>query len=99
MKRLLGLTLVATAWTFGRHCPRGGARTHPRDRVRRLGQHGHSAHCDRRKFPYRSAGDTKYLTEARSDLDHISAGSYVGVAAKNVGDKLVALDVLIFPPS
>ena len=45
------------------------------------------------------SGDTKYLTEARSDLDHISTGSYVGVAAKDVGDKLVALDVLIFPPS
>jgi hypothetical protein len=45
------------------------------------------------------AGDTKYLTAARSDLNHIAAGSYVGVAAKNVGDKLVALDVLIFPLS
>ena len=45
------------------------------------------------------SGDTKYLTVVRSDLDHIATGSYVGVAAKDVGDKLVALDVLIFPPS
>jgi hypothetical protein len=44
-------------------------------------------------------GDTKYLTTARSDLNHIATDSYVGVAAKNVGDRLVALDVLIFPLS
>jgi hypothetical protein len=44
-------------------------------------------------------GDTTCLTEARSDLNHIPAGSYIGVAAKNVGEKLVALDVLVFPPS
>jgi glutamine phosphoribosylpyrophosphate amidotransferase len=43
--------------------------------------------------------DTKYLTAARSDLNHIATDGYVGVAAKNVGDKLVALDVLIFPLS
>jgi hypothetical protein len=43
--------------------------------------------------------DTKYLTVVRSDLDHIAAGSYIGVAAKNVGEKQVALDVLIFPPA
>jgi hypothetical protein len=42
---------------------------------------------------------TKYLTVVHSDLDHIETGSYIGVAAKNVGDKLVALDVLIFPPA
>jgi hypothetical protein len=44
------------------------------------------------------SGDTKYLTAARSDLNHIVIDSYIGVATKDVGDKLVALDVLIFPP-
>jgi hypothetical protein len=44
-------------------------------------------------------GDTKYLTVARSNLNQIATDSYIGVAAKNVGDKLVALDVLIFPLS
>lgn len=43
------------------------------------------------------AGDTKYLTAARSNLNHIAADSYVGVATKNVGDKLVALDVPYLP--
>jgi hypothetical protein len=44
-------------------------------------------------------GDTVYLTETRSDLNHLPAGSYIGVAAKDVGQKLVALDVIVFPPS
>jgi glutamine phosphoribosylpyrophosphate amidotransferase len=44
-------------------------------------------------------GDTKYLTSARSNLNDIATDSYIGVATKNVGDKLVALDVLIFPQS
>jgi hypothetical protein len=44
-------------------------------------------------------GDTKYLTAARSDLNHIAADSYIGVATKTIGDKQVALDVLIFPLS
>jgi hypothetical protein len=44
------------------------------------------------------SGDTKYLTSARSDLTHIATDSYIGVATKTVGDKQVALDVLIFPP-
>jgi hypothetical protein len=43
--------------------------------------------------------DTTYLTETRSDLDHLPAGSYIGVAAKNVGEKSVALDIIVFPPS
>jgi hypothetical protein len=43
--------------------------------------------------------DTKYLTVVHSDLNDIATGGYIGVAAKDVGDKRVALDVLIFPPS
>jgi hypothetical protein len=43
--------------------------------------------------------DTKYLRATRSNLNHIANDSYVGVATKNVGGKLVALDVLIFPLS
>jgi hypothetical protein len=42
---------------------------------------------------------TGYLTVAKSDLDHIDPGGYIGAATKSVGDKLVALGVLIFPPA
>jgi hypothetical protein len=44
-------------------------------------------------------GKTGYLTVAKSSLDHIEYGSYIGVATKSVGDKLVALGVLLFPPA
>jgi hypothetical protein len=46
-----------------------------------------------------SLGGTKYLMVARSDLNHIATENYIGAATKNVGGKLVALDVLVFPPA
>jgi hypothetical protein len=42
---------------------------------------------------------TGYLTVAKSNLDHIDPGGYIGVATKSIGDKHVALGVLLFPPA
>jgi hypothetical protein len=42
---------------------------------------------------------TGYLTVAKSNLEHIDQGGYIGVATKSIGDKLVALGVLLFPPA
>jgi hypothetical protein len=42
---------------------------------------------------------TGYLEVAKSGLDQIDKGAYIGTATKSIGDKLVALGVLIFPPS
>lgn len=42
---------------------------------------------------------TGYLTVTKSSLDHIESGGYIGVATKSIGDKLVALGVLLFPPA
>src|SRR5258708_1767841 len=44
-------------------------------------------------------GATGYLTSSRSDLNHLTPNSYIGVVSKDVGDRRVALDVMIFPPS
>jgi hypothetical protein len=44
-------------------------------------------------------GATGYLTVTKSSLDHIDPGGYIGTATKSIGDKLVALGVLIFPPA
>ena len=44
-------------------------------------------------------GTTGYLTVANSNLDHIDPGGYIGVATKSIGDKPVALGVLLFPPA
>lgn len=99
MKRLLGLTLVATA-----SISVAAALAAEPERVR-----GTVVAASANVLTVRTAtggdvsillgGDTTYLTEARSDLNHIPAGSYIGVAAKNVGEKQVALDILVFPPS
>src|SRR5258707_5320960 len=43
-------------------------------------------------------GTTGYLTVAKSNLDHIDPGGYIGVATKSTGDKH-ALGVLLFPPA
>jgi hypothetical protein len=44
-------------------------------------------------------GTTGYLTVAKSNLDHIDPGGYIGVATKSIGDEPVALGVLLFPPA
>jgi hypothetical protein len=45
------------------------------------------------------AGRTHYLEVAKSSLAHVDPGSYIGTATKSIGDKLVALEVVVFPPS
>jgi hypothetical protein len=44
-------------------------------------------------------GGTHYLEVAKSSLAHVDPGSYIGTATKSIGDKLVALEVVVFPPS
>jgi hypothetical protein len=44
-------------------------------------------------------GATGYLEVTKSNLTRIEPGSYIGTATKSIGNKLVALGVLIFAPS
>lgn len=44
-------------------------------------------------------GATGFLEVTKSNLNRIEKGSYIGTATKSIGDKQVALGVLIFPPS
>jgi len=44
-------------------------------------------------------GATTCLTSTPSDLSHLTPSSYVGVVSKDIGDRRVALDVVIFPQS
>ena len=43
--------------------------------------------------------ETAYVSVTPSDLNHVGPGSYVGVASKNAGDRLIALSLIVFPPS
>jgi hypothetical protein len=49
--------------------------------------------------PVALGSDTKYLEVKKSSLENIEKGSYIGTATKEVGSMLVALEVVIFPPS
>lgn len=42
---------------------------------------------------------TKYASIVRSDLSKVEKGSFIGTATKGSGNFLVALEVVIFPPS
>lgn len=42
---------------------------------------------------------THYLQLAPSSLSHVDPGSYIGTATKSIGDQLVALEVVVFPPA
>jgi hypothetical protein len=44
-------------------------------------------------------GNTHYLQVAKSNLNNIDTGSFIGTATKSVGSLMVALEVVIFPPS
>jgi hypothetical protein len=44
-------------------------------------------------------GKTTFVSVVPSDLNHVRTGGYVGVASKNAGDRLIALSVIVFPPS
>ena len=42
---------------------------------------------------------TRYLKVAPSSLDHVDPGAYIGTATKSIGDQLIALEVVVVPPS
>jgi hypothetical protein len=42
---------------------------------------------------------TRCLKVAPSSLNHVDRGAYIGMATKAIGRQLIALEVVIFPPS
>ncbi len=49
--------------------------------------------------PVTLTGSTRYSEVLKSSLSHVDPGSYIGTAAKSIGNELVALEVVVFPPS
>lgn len=43
--------------------------------------------------------NTKYVKVVKSSLDNVDQNSFVGAATKEVGGKLIALEVVVFPPA
>jgi hypothetical protein len=51
------------------------------------------------EVPVTLTASTHYSEVLKSSLDRVDAGSYIGTATKSTGNELVALEVVVFPPS
>jgi hypothetical protein len=99
MKRLLGLTLAASA---ALSVAAVAAPEHDRIRGTVSSINGNSltvATSSGTDVPVTLDSSTKYLRVEKSSLGNIEKDSYIGTATKTVGSQLVALEVVIFPPS
>src|SRR5271168_2209048 len=98
MMRLLGLSLAATA---ALSIAAIAAPEHERLRgiVTAVTGDQVTVHTATGDVSMSVSGDTKYLTTVHADVKNITADSYIGVAAKDVGGKQVVLDIIIFPPA
>ena len=98
MKRLLGLTLAATA---GLSLATAAAAEPLRVRgtVVAISSKALTLHTTNGDVSAALKSDTAFVTVVPSDLSHVAPGSYVGAASKTVGDKLIALSLIVFPPS
>src|SRR6266404_1884942 len=98
MKRLLGLTLAATTGLL----LTTAAVADPlriRGTVVAISSNALTVHTANGDVSASLNGDTAFVSVVPSDLNHVGTGSYVGAASKSVGDKLIALSVIVFPPS
>ncbi len=99
MKRILGLALAA-ATAF---CGTAVAAPQPeriRGTVSALAGNEMTVHTTSGSAVSLLLGSgTKYLEVLPSSLKRVETGSYIGTAAKTVGGKLIALEVVVFPPS
>ncbi|HEY4940702.1 MAG TPA: hypothetical protein VII56_04690 [Rhizomicrobium sp.] len=98
MKRLLGLTLAAAA-VFSLATVAAAAPLRIRGTVVAISSDTLTVHTANGDVSASLKGGTVFVSVVPSNLNLVETGNYVGVASKNVGDKLIALSVIVFPPS
>ena len=104
MKRLTGLTLFATS-ALSIAALIGPAQAAPqphrvRGTVVSIGGDSLVVHpATGSDITVAISGDTKYASVVKADLSKVETGSYIGTATKGTGDYMVALEVVVFPPS
>ena len=98
MKRLLGLAFAVTA-VFSFATAAEAASLRIRGTVVAISSDALTVHTANGDVSASLKGGTAFVSVVPSNLDHVGSGSYLGVASKNVGDKLIALSVIVFPPS
>ncbi len=97
MKHLLGLTLAATAGLFLATAATA-APLRIRGTVVAISSNAVTVHTANGDVSASLKGDTAFVSVVPSDLTHVASGSYVGAASKTVGDKMIALSLIVFPP-
>lgn len=98
MRRSLGLILVAAAaFSFASAAEATAVRV--RGTVVAFSSTALTVHTTNGDVSALLKDDTAFVSVVPSDLDHVAAGGYVGVASKTIGDKLIALSVIVFPPA
>jgi hypothetical protein len=98
MKRFLGLTLAATA-SLSLATAAAAAPVRVRGTVATITPSALTVHTATGDVSVALKPDTAFVSVVPSDLNHVAPGGYVGAASKTVGDKLIALSLIVFPPS
>jgi hypothetical protein len=98
MKQFLGLTLAVTAGLFFATTAVASP-LRIRGTVAAISSNALTVHTANGDVSASLKSNTAFVSVVPSNLNHVETGSYVGVASKNTGDKLIALSVIVFPPS
>jgi hypothetical protein len=98
MKPLLSQTLAAAAGLLLATAATG-APLRIRGTVAAISSSALSVHTANGDISVSLKRDTAFVSVVPSNLNHVGTGSYVGVASKNIGGKLIALSVIVFPSS
>jgi hypothetical protein len=99
MTRLFGLTLAATM-AFVVPAMAAAQSERIRGTIESVDPNGITVQTQQgNKVKVSLTDATKYVTVVKSNLSNVAKGSFVGTATKGSGNFLVALEVVIFPPS
>jgi hypothetical protein len=98
MKRLIGLTLAATA-ALSLATAASAAPLRIRGTIVAATPDSLTVHTSTGDVTASLGSGTAFVSVVPSNLDHVGPGSYLGVASKDGGDKRIALSVIVFPPA
>ena len=97
MKRLLGLTLAATA-SLVLAATATATPLRIRGTIVATSSDSLTVHTANGDVTASLNPSTGFVAVVPGSLDHVGPGSYLGVASKAGGDKRIALSVIVFPP-
>jgi hypothetical protein len=96
-RRLIGLTLAATA-SLALAATATAAPLRIRGTIVATSAGSLTVHTASGDVTASLNASTGFVSVVPSNLNNVGAGSYLGVASKAVGDKRIALSVIVFPP-